>query len=60
MWTSTRPELDAVPCCEACKQVQDVLRGMEFQRVMRRQQIIILSTPFLGVALALLIVYLQR
>ena len=33
MWTSTRPELDAVPCCEACKQVQDVLRGMEFQRV---------------------------
>ena len=34
-----------------------VLRG---DRVMRRQQIIILSTPFHGVALALLIVYLQR
>lgn len=60
MRMSTRPELDAVPCCKACQQVQDTLRWLELQRVMRHQQIVILSTPFLGLALAFLIIYLQR
>jgi len=55
MWTSTRPELDAVPCCEACRQVQAVLRWMEFERVMRRQRAVLISAPLLAAVVFLII-----
>ena len=56
MWTSTPPELDAVPCCRACEQVKDRLHWMEIRRILLRQQITVVSISVFGMVAAFVIV----